>query len=407
MVHLAAEAVVAGHICLDVIPAIEEKKQGLGAFLTPGKLISVGPARTSTGGAVPNTGLALRRLGLRTRLVGKIGRDLFGDEILHALRGYGSETIADMVVSPEEHTSYTLVINPPNVDRIFLHCTGANDTFTADDIRPEALSGARLFHFGYPPLMKRMYEEEGAELARLLSGVKRQGLTVTLDMARPDPETPAGRADWRRILAAALPSVDLFFPSFEEILYMLRPETYRQWARTLGSEDLLPLADGSLLSELADELLNMGAAAVAIKLGEHGLYLRTTADPARLAAMGAASPVGEQAGNWLGRELLAPCFQVEAAGTTGAGDATIAGFLAAMLRGSTVEDALLCAVGTGACSVEEKDAVGGIPSWDRLMTRIGAGWAQRATVMRLPGWQYDERNRLWSSVGKAGPSPHD
>jgi len=402
LAHHAAEAIVAGHICLDVIPAMEEKKQGLHAFLVPGKLVEVGPARMSAGGAVPNTGVALHRLGLKTRLIGKIGRDLFGDEILRALRRYGGELTEGMIVSPDEHTSYSLVINPPNVDRIFLHCPGANDTLCADDIRPEALSGARLFHFGYPPLMRRMYEDSGAELARLLARVKRSGLTATLDMARPDPESPAGRVDWRAILAAALPHVDVFLPSFEEILYMLRPEAYRQLARQRGSEDLLACADGPLLSSLARELLDMGAAVVAFKLGEHGLYVRTAADPARLAAMGACAPAGGLAANWLDRELLAPCYRIVEAGTTGAGDATIAGFLAALLKGLPVEEALRFAVGAGAFRVERAGAAGGMPSWQELSERIAAGWAQRAPGLHLPGWRYEEREKLWSSQERAG-----
>jgi sugar/nucleoside kinase (ribokinase family) len=392
----AAEAVVAGHICLDIIPGIQEKKNGLGTFLVPGKLIEVGPARASTGGTVPNTGLALHLLGLKTRLMGKIGRDLFGSEILHALGRYGDELTEGMIVSPEEDTSYTLVINPPNVDRIFLHCTGANDTFTVDDIQQQSLEGARLFHFGYPPLMRRMYEEDGKELERLLATAKARGMTVSLDMAKPDPESPAGLADWRTILTRAIPHVDIFLPSFEELLYMLRPESYKQLSLEYETEDLLPYASGTLLSSLAGELLDMGAAAVAFKLGGHGLYLRTTADPARLQSMGACSPASDMADNWLDRELLAPCYKVSPVGTTGAGDATIAGFLAALLKGMPVEDSLLSAVGTGAFSVEQADAVSGIPSWTALTERISSGWPQLENRLDLTGWHYNERLKVWS-----------
>ncbi|QMV42735.1 carbohydrate kinase family protein [Cohnella cholangitidis] len=396
MTQQAAEAVVAGHICLDIIPGIQEKKNGLGTFLVPGKLIEVGPARASTGGTVPNTGLALHLLGLKTRLMGKIGRDLFGSEILHALGRYGDELTEGMIVSPEEDTSYTLVINPPNVDRIFLHCTGANDTFTVDDIQQQLLEGARLFHFGYPPLMRRMYEEDGKELERLLATAKARGMTVSLDMAKPDPESPAGLADWRTILTRAIPHVDIFLPSFEELLYMLRPESYKQLSLECETEDLLPYASGTLLSSLAGELLDMGAAAVAFKLGEHGLYLRTTADPARLQSMGACSPTSDMADNWLDRELLAPCYKVSPVGTTGAGDATIAGFLAALLKGMPVEDSLLSAVGTGAFSVEQADAVSGIPSWTALTERISSGWPQLENRLDLTGWHYNERLKVWS-----------
>jgi sugar/nucleoside kinase (ribokinase family) len=395
------EVIVAGHICLDVIPAIEAKKNGLDAFLVPGKLIDVGPARTSTGGTVPNTGLALHRMEFRTRLVGKIGRDLFGEAIAAAIRQYGDDLADDMIVADDVPTSYTLVINPPNVDRIFLHCPGANDTFTVDDLQPSLLDGARLFHFGYPPLMRRMFEADGAELARLLAFAKNRGLTVSLDMARPDPDSPAGRADWRQILARSIPFVDIFMPSFEEILFMLRPDTYWELARKRGTEDLLSCATGALLSSLSEELLAMGAAVIAFKLGSHGLYLRTTDDPGRLNSMGPCAPSPEQSDNWLGRELIAPCFRVKEAGTTGAGDATIAGFLASLLKGLPVESALLGAVGVGAFSVEHPDAGSGIPTWEALIGRITAGWPQHEVRLDLDGWQYDALARVWYN-GKGG-----
>ncbi|MCK4602884.1 MAG: carbohydrate kinase family protein, partial [Phycisphaerae bacterium] len=57
------QVVVAGHICLDIIPTFSELKGDLAAAFVPGNLINVGPAVTATGGAVSNTGLALHRLG--------------------------------------------------------------------------------------------------------------------------------------------------------------------------------------------------------------------------------------------------------------------------------------------------------------------------------------------------------
>lgn len=388
-----AEVVVAGHICLDVIPTIHEMKGGMGALLVPGKLVDIGAARIATGGAVSNTGLALHRLGLATKLMGKIGDDMFGGAIGSVLRGYGQELADGMIVAPGEHTSYTVVINPPNIDRIFLHCTGANDTFAAEDLQTEALEGARIFHFGYPPLMRRMYENGGIELSGLLSRAKSTGITVSLDLAKPDPESPAGQADWRGIFVKALPNVDVFLPSFEEILYMLKRETYDALTAEHGN-DLLPFADGPLLRELADELIGLGVAIVVMKLGEHGLYLRTTEDASRLAAMGTGGPSAAMARAWLGRELIAPCFVVEVEGTTGAGDCTIAGFLAGLLKGFAPEEALSGAVAVGACNVEQADATSGVPSWEAVQERIAAGWSKRGVKLPLPGWSERDAG-LW------------
>ncbi|RKP49916.1 carbohydrate kinase family protein [Cohnella endophytica] len=392
-----AEVIVAGHICLDIIPKLTERKEGVETLFIPGKLVNVGPAVIATGGAVSNTGIALHRLGSRVRLMGKIGDDPFGRTIVQVLNGYDPSLAEGMIVAPGEHSSYTMVISPPNVDRIFLHSTGANDTYTVDDVNSEHLQGARLFHFGYPPLMRRMYEEGGEELAKLLQAVKNEGLTVSLDLAMPDPESEAGRADWRSILERALPYTDVFLPSFEEIVYMLHRDRYEQWLKMSPKGDLLPYADGELLRELSEELLAMGAAIVAVKLGEHGLYVRTTADAERLAAMGACAPIEDGAANWLARELLATCFKVDVVGTTGAGDCTIAGFLSGLLAGHALEETLQTAVGVGACNVEKADAASGIPTLDEVKSRMASGWTKRKLSISLPGWA-EREDGVWEAL---------
>ena len=91
--------VVAGHICIDIIPTIENRPSSTGAFLQPGQLVNVGPAVMATGGAVSNTGLALHRLGVPTSLVGKIGDDLFGRAILDVLRSRDPSLADGMVVT--------------------------------------------------------------------------------------------------------------------------------------------------------------------------------------------------------------------------------------------------------------------------------------------------------------------
>jgi sugar/nucleoside kinase (ribokinase family) len=393
-----AEVIVAGHICLDIIPALPVKKAGLDALLVPGKLVDVGSAVISTGGAVSNTGLCLHRLGSRVRLMGKIGDDPFGETILHVLRRHDPRLADGMIVAGGECSSYTIVISPPQVDRIFLHSTGANDTYTAADLNSEQLEGARLFHFGYPPLMRSMYERQGEQLALLLQTVKSNGLTVSLDLAKPDPESAAGHADWRTILRKALPYVDVFLPSFEEIMFMLRRDLYEQWLEQSPSGDLLRYATGSLMTELAEELLAMGAAVVALKLGEHGLYVRTASRPERLAAMGPCAPARDKLPGWTDRELLATCYEVNAVGTTGAGDCTIAGFLTGLLQGLSLEETLQTAVGVGACNVEQADATSGVPALDEVWNRIGGGWRKRELTLNLQGWSLLE-NGLWS--GKA------
>lgn len=385
------EAIVAGHICLDIIPQIPAGQGGLAALLTPGRLNVVGPAVVSTGGPVSNTGLALHKLGIATRLMGKVGDDLFGLAIRRIVEAFGPGLADGMIVDPTVTSSYTVVVNVPGVDRIFLHHTGANDTFTAADVRYDLAGQARLFHFGYPPLMRAMYEEGGRELAELFHRVKESGCTTSLDLALPDPATPAGQADWAAILRAALPAVDICAPSLEETLYMLRREAYDA-AQAAGTFPVTP----AVLDDLAGQLMAWGARVVLLKLGGQGAYLRT-ASRAALAGMGRAKPADLD--RWADRELWAPCFQARLVGTTGSGDATIAGFLAALLRGMGPEDALIAAVAVGACNVEAADALSGLRTWEETQARIAAGWPQYELDLSAYGWRHDAGHGLWAGPG--------
>jgi sugar/nucleoside kinase (ribokinase family) len=97
---------------------------------------------------------------------------------------------------------------------------------------------------------------------------------------------------------------------------------------------------------------------------------------------------------------MAPCFRVNVVGTTGSGDATIAGFLSALLRSLPAEEALTVAVAVGACNVEAADALSGLPTWPSLMARLEAGWDRLPTRIPTTGWQWQPEPGLWVS-------PHD
>lgn len=391
-------AVVAGHICLDIIPQLtgSTRDQFERTFL-PGRLLEVGPVTFSTGGSVSNTGLALHKLGIQTQLMGKVGDDLLGQVVRQLLGSHGPHLADGMVVDKMVNTSYTIIISPPGVDRMFLHCPGANDTFSGADVRYEVVTESCLFHFGYPPLVKRMFEDDGAQLVEIFQRVKELGVTTSLDMTLPDPTSAAGRADWAAILRAVMPYVDVFLPSIDESLYMLRREIYEELSQPAGGAGLLSRITSSLLSELSGELLEMGGRIVGFKLGDRGLYVHT-AGQAVLETLGAARP--SNPATWAGKELWAPCFKVDVVGTTGSGDATIAGFLSALLRDMSLEETLTAAVAVGACNVEAADALGGIRPWEETWRRVESGWARHTLCINAPGWHFDDRHQVW--VGSAG-----
>jgi sugar/nucleoside kinase (ribokinase family) len=324
-------------------------------------------------------------------MIGKIGDDHIG-RILLALYRASDPALADgMIVSPGEVTSYSVVISPPGSDRIFLHCSGANHTFSAAGLLAQSFDGAAILHFGYPPLMRGMYRDGGADLAAIMQEARRRGLFTSLDMALPDPASEAGRVDWRALLQRVLPFVDAFLPSIEETLFMLDRAHYDELRARRGVAGVIAGVNAALLARLADELLSWGARIVGLKLGDQGLYLRTAGNVGKTPFLHPAE--------WADRELHVPCFQTEVAGTTGAGDATIAGLLTAILASMTPEAAMRSAVAVGAFSVEQVDATSGVPRWEEVQRRLQAGWIACPARLPMVGWRLDETAMVWSGPG--------
>lgn len=246
-----ADIVVAGHICVDLTPAIPAgQARSLGELLVAGTLVRVGQCVVSSGGAVANTGVALHRIGVPVALMGKAGDDAFGKLLDGIMTAAGCGGAVRRVAG--EETSYTIVIAPPGIDRVFLHNPGANDTYTSADIDYDVVRRAKLFHFGYPPLMKAMIANDGEELVRVFAEAKRCGVTTSLDMAMPDVHAAEGSARWEIILRNVLPYVDIFLPSVEEVLLCLDRPAFvakRAEAQARGGTvlDLIVPADYSRL----------------------------------------------------------------------------------------------------------------------------------------------------------------
>lgn len=399
-----AAITVAGHLCIDIAPDLSGRSGDPAEWIRPGELVNVGGAQISAGGCVANTALALHRLGAAVRPLGKVGNDIFGE----AIRGYFNAQqngLGDWLqVAEGEASSYTLVFNPPDVDRMFFHCGGVNDTFRLEDVQrvlddiPESKSGRPIFHFGYPPLMRSMWQNGGTELERLIGYAQQRGYRVSLDTAWPDPGSEVGRISWRALLERNLKHVDAFLPSLDELLVMLYPHEHESLRRRAEGE---PVAgggsaggsgsaggDASIISRAAEEVLAMGPALVAIKLGPAGYYLRTSTERGRLERAGFS---GGRLKEWSGREFLVSNYAVEARATTGAGDSSIAGFLCGWNRGWDPVRTVRFAVATGAHSVEGPDAISHIPSALQIEKRQQGGWLQRTPAVNVDGWQAAEK----------------
>jgi sugar/nucleoside kinase (ribokinase family) len=360
--------VVAGHLCLDLTPAIT----GPG-FPQPGKLTTAGPLQISLGGAVPNVGFALQRLGHSVRLVGLVGDDWLGEVIVRQMQPLGAQPGIRTVTG--QASSYSLVIASPERDRAFVHCAGVNAAFTSADVQATDLNGAVWLHFGYPPVMPAIMAAKGRELAKLFRAARKRGLRTSLDLCSMN--AIASKLDWGAVLRNCSRFVTVFAPSIDELRIALKRPPKPE--REIGD-----------VSELACKLLDIGFPVVAIKLGSMGLYLATTDNLADLRASGLTSA-------WRARELLAPCFKSHFVNASGAGDCTIAGLISAIAAGENAEAAVTTAVAAGASSVEAADASSGVRSTEELKLRIRQGWERLDSMPPNNSWIRDSSYGLWTT----------
>jgi sugar/nucleoside kinase (ribokinase family) len=388
------DVMIAGHLCLDVIPQFPDTGvRDIASIMRPGKLVNVNSAKISTGGPVSNTGLNLKKLGLNVCFCSCVGDDQFGKIAIDILSEKGN---ADGIsVKHGTASSYTIVIAPPGIDRIFLHNPGTNDLFTADDLNVEMIGKSRHFHFGYPPLMKRMFSDCGKELVKIFKIAKDAGATTSCDMTLPDPASESGKARWRTILEELMPYVDIYVPSIEETFYMLYPQEFLEMKAAHNNAELIDYISPDKYTSMADELLDMGAGMVTLKSGHRGFYIRT-GSAERIAKFGAGKPADIR--NWADRELWSPAYKVDSvASATGSGDSSIAGLLAGFINGLTIERSLKYAVCLGYQNVQVLDAVSGIKDWDQTTDLIKLDMPVIDIDTGFTRWQFDGKHRIWTS----------
>lgn len=387
---MSKKIIAAGHICIDITPVFPDKKiANISDVLKPGKLIEMGKAEVSTGGSVANTGLAMKVLGADVSLMGKLGKDEFGDMICGILDKYNAAI--GMIRSDEVSTSYSVVIAVPGIDRVFLHNPGANNHFHAQDINEEVLSDVALFHFGYPTLMKLMYINDGEELVDLFRKVKSQGCATSLDLSAVDADSEAGQADWKKILTRVMPYVDFFVPSVEELCFMLDRDRFNEWQHRAAGGDITEILDiENDIKPLADKCMELGTKVLLLKCGKLGMHLCSAdvdaftgnsesvdaaTDICEISNTGISKRIDLDIVSWANKSIFEKSYIPDKVlSGTGAGDTSIAAFLTAMLNGESPEMALHLAAATGACCVEAYDALSGLKTFDELKAKIEAGW---------------------------------
>ena len=307
------DCVVCGEICVDLAVRPIDRSRPLSQMHTE----LVDPVLPGTGGIVPNSGMAMSRLGLRTLAFGCIGNDFWGQFLTQRLSDEGVDTSL-LVTLDQSPSSVTVVVGGDDGEHSFLFHAGASRRFDLRIIEPriDIFAESRFALFGYYALMPELE----VDLPGVFSRIRGQGCQVALDTS--------GGGGSMTPLDQILPHVDVYIPSVDEA----RSQT--------GQED--PRSMINTYRQYAPDAL------LGIKLGDQGAVL---------------SPA---AGEWIEVDPVTPPGLL--IDTTGAGDCFYAGLITGLVRGLSLADAGKLAAAAGACSVTGIGAVAALPDSDALMS---------------------------------------
>lgn len=263
---------------------------------------TVSNAQVSIGGADSNVAIGLRRLGVDAAWVGRVGDDALGRRVEREIRAEGVRTRA--VVDPDRPTGLMLKERrTPTHSRVsFYRSDSAGSRLRADDIRDEDIATADVVLVN--GVTASLSESAQNATLSVLERARRLGTTIAFDVNHRaslwvdrDPHPL-----YHRIASHA----DLVF----------------------AGDDEARLVTGAILQTpeaVATAVADLGPSEVVLKNG----------------AAGARSLVD---GRLFRREAI-PITPVD---TVGAGDAFVAGYLAARLDGASVDDRLRMGVRCGA-----------------------------------------------------------
>lgn len=263
-----------------------------------------------SGGSAANVAAALGRLGARTRLLSRVGRDPAAEIALRVARAAGVD-LEYLQVDETIATGLCFAAVSPGGERTFFSFRGANVALAP--LAAHQLAGMSWIHISAYALLEGQQRESTRALLDLAT---RHAIPISIDLS-----LPALRA-WHAEFLALLPRLSILFANEQE---------------------LAALCPGMEQAAAAEQLLARGVALAAIKLGARGALI--------------AGP---------GRRFYAPTFDVTAVDTNGCGDAFVAGFLCAHRRGASLELCSALANALGALTATRYGAAEALPTREQF-----------------------------------------
>ena len=280
-----------------------------------GELARVDSVTVHNGGNAMTAAMNLRKMGVESKMIGKVGDDLFGRFLREKLVASGVDD-AGLKTDISAQTSVSIVLLDGG-ERSFLHHVGTNGTFSIKDIDFSVISECDLVFVTGSFLMDTF---DGEETVEFLKKCKEMGKTTFLDVCWD------AKGRWGDILNPALPYIDFFMPSIDEAVMIAKKDEP---------------------DDISNVFMAKGVKNVVIKMGSKGSYLRLA--------------------GWEKGKTYPIIKGIKAVDTTGAGDSFCSGFLAAYARGESPEYCAEFANAVGALCVTAKGATTGIRTYEETL----------------------------------------
>lgn len=200
------------------------------------------------GGAESNVAIGLSRLGKKSRWIGRLGRDPFGEVIMATLAGERVD-ISKVIQDENSPTSvYFKDIYRIGDPLIYYYRKGSASSFwKAEHVKEDWFADSQILHMtGITPALGKetlLFTRKCMEMAKSL------GLTVSFD---PNIRFKLWESeDAKQAILNLIPLCDIFLPGIDEAQFLFGEKSPEQ---------------------LVQEIMELGPHSVAIKLGEHGAF---------------------------------------------------------------------------------------------------------------------------------------
>jgi len=256
------------------------------------------------GGSAVNAAKIMAALGLPATFIGKVGKDVFGQEVSKLLEKRGIKSA--LIMSPEAQTNLGLNFISSDGKNIQAVVGDANKSLTPEEVQEEIkkiIDDVEYLYLGGFLKLKK-FQQVILELAQ---EAKEAGTKIILDHGRVTNDTSTEQLQLVKKLVAL---ADYYFPSEDELLAVWQAKNVEAAIQTACAQT---------------------QAVIAVKMAEKG-------------AIGCETK---------GKPITVPAFKVEPINTVGAGDSFNAGFIRAQTLGYDLEQSLKFANATAAVKISQ------------------------------------------------------